>query len=450
MMIDNFYDKEKVFIGSVILYEEFFETNSEIDESFFDDSFHKGLWRSLVEMKDRQIPLEDVSTIAMFVSDMLERDIADDEIQDFIKVSSSNKETIDWIVESLVERKRQRTILEVAQVLGEETKSSHEMIAKLTQTLDELPQKSGLENHSNAELTKRVIQEYEDIKTGLKVYERYSTGLPDLDEALDGGITPSRVYIIGARPSQGKTSLSIQLFNDILQVAGDEYTGMFVSLEMTAEALYRKQLAMVSKIPSRDIEMAQLSTDEEAQMAEGLKTLGDEMNFSIIADGKLTPEGITGHARNWERQTGRKMLILVVDYVQKIQSQSGQDEREAINALMSHLQRYALSDNVAVVVLSQLDRSIDNRSDKRPRALADLKGSGNLEQDADVAITIYRDKFYEGDDSLDPYGAELFIVKNRWGPTADINLTWIGELTAFADKSLKEKLMDVEMGGDEF
>ena len=427
-------EEELSFLGTCIVYKDVLEQNvDDIRVGFFDEAMHRKIWDALVKLNGDGVQ-PDPQNIALYSG------VKADDIQQITKSSIIDEPVFQVVKEKLIERQRVHELKIIAEEITNNDVTSDESILKLTEVIENLPQASSLDVYSNQELAKRVIKEYEEVKLGTKTLQRFSTGLPDLDHALDGGLTPSRMYVIGARPSIGKSSLAVQLYQDVLEAAGEDFTGMFVSLEMTSEALFRKQLAMVSKIPSKEIEMGQVSSEDEPLLAEGIKKLGDEMKFATVADPRLTPEGIVALARKWEKQSERKMLVLIVDYIQKIQSLPGQDEREAINHLMEQLRRYSLTDNVAVVVLSQLDRSIDNRSDKRPRALSDLKGSGNIEQDADVAMTLYRDEHYYGEDSTDPNGAEIFIVKNRWGPTADLHFTWIGALTAFADKSLKEEI----------
>lgn len=426
------YDQELAFIGSCIMFEEIFAMySSDIDRSFFEDKNHRLIWDTMKTFSNEGIEIT-ADNLA------LECDMDKSELMSIAQESVADDAYISHLKDALIERKRVNDLQFAIQKELNSGASSDDIIHNLGSIIDGLPQNVNLEDNSSAAIVKKALENYERTKAGDLIVERYSTGLPDLDAALGGGIAPERLYVVGARPSIGKTSLAVQLFHNVLDAAGEECTGLFVSLEMTEQSLIRKQLSMISGIPSREIETAQIPNEDLDRFSKAAAKLGDDMNFAAISDPKLTAEKIISVARQWERKSQRKMVLIVVDYIQKIGTIPGKDERESVNHLMETLRRYSLTDNVAVIACSQLGRDIDNRSDKRPTSLSDLKGSGNIEQDADVAMTLYRDDYYYGEDSTDVGGADIFIIKNRWGATADLNFSWLGELTMFGDKSIKE------------
>jgi len=257
-----------------------------------------------------------------------------------------------------------------------------------------------------------------------------STGYKDLDSKLQG-LQDGDLIIIAARPSMGKTALSMNIVENLV-LNKDIPGGVLVfSLEMPAESLTTRLLASNAKIDQQKVRSASMNQSDLKKFMESSSKLKD-LPLYIDDSSMLSPMELRARARRIARQEPNGLSLIVVDYLQLMQLPTSQENRvNQISEISRSLKMLAKELNVPVIALSQLNRAVEQRPNKRP-IMADLRDSGAIEQDADVILFIYRDEVYN-EDSEEGNKAEIIIGKQRNGPIGKVNLTFLKEFTRFED-----------------
>jgi replicative DNA helicase len=257
-----------------------------------------------------------------------------------------------------------------------------------------------------------------------------STGYKDLDSKLQG-LQDGDLIIVAARPSMGKTALSMNIVENLV-LNKDIPGGVLVfSLEMPAESLTTRLLASNAKIDQQKVRSASMNQSDLKKFMESSSKLKD-LPLYIDDSSMLSPMELRARARRIARQEPNGLSLIVVDYLQLMQLPTSQENRvNQISEISRSLKMLAKELNVPVIALSQLNRAVEQRPNKRP-IMADLRDSGAIEQDADVILFIYRDEVYN-EDSEEGNKAEIIIGKQRNGPIGKVNLTFLKEFTRFED-----------------
>lgn len=264
------------------------------------------------------------------------------------------------------------------------------------------------------------FQEYREMVTG--VPSHYA----DLDK-LTAGFQQSDLIIVAARPSMGKTAFALCVAYNAARKSGVP-VGVF-SLEMSKEQLAMRLLCAEAKVDSHKIRTGFLSRDECAKM---LVAAGSFMDLPIYIDDTPAISPLELRAKARRMMADRGLGMVVVDYLQLMRGRESTERREQeISEISRSLKGLAKELNIPVIALSQLNRKVEERHDKRPQ-LSDLRESGAIEQDADVIAFIYRDEVYNAQ-SPDKGTAEIIIGKQRNGPTGTVKLAYIGTYTRFED-----------------
>ncbi len=258
-----------------------------------------------------------------------------------------------------------------------------------------------------------------------------STGFDDLDEKTSG-FQPGDLIIVAGRPSMGKTAFSLNIAEN---VALDTKKAVAVfSMEMGATQLATRMIGSVGRLDQHRMRNGNLEDEDWARLTTALGKLNDAPIF-IDEGAGLSSFDVRARARRLHRQTGGLGLI-VVDYLQLMAGTSGrasENRATEISEISRSLKSLAKELEVPVVALSQLNRSVEQRPDKRP-VMSDLRESGAIEQDADLILFIYRDEVYNPD-SEDKGTAEIIIAKQRNGPIGRVRLTFLGQHTRFENFS---------------
>ncbi len=253
------------------------------------------------------------------------------------------------------------------------------------------------------------------------------TGFVDLDR-MTSGLQAGDLVIVAGRPSMGKTAFSINIAEN---VALDSSLPVAIfSMEMGAAQLVMRMLGSVGKLNQQDLRSGRLGDDDWGRLTHALARLNDAPIFIDETPG-LSSLDLRARARRLHRQHGRLGLI-VVDYLQLMSSNVGKaSENRAtdISEISRGLKSLAKELHCPVIALSQLNRSLEQRPNKRP-VMSDLRESGAIEQDADLILFIYRDEFYNKE-SPDKGKAEIIIGKQRNGPIGTVPLAFRGEYTRF-------------------
>ena len=255
---------------------------------------------------------------------------------------------------------------------------------------------------------------------------RFSTGFSSLDRFLDGGLEYGNVDIIAGRTGMGKTSFGL---NILCNVAKAGIPSMMVSIEMTGDMIMRKMISSRCKIPEGNIMGNSMTEEELNKLAEfSINTAKDEHKL-FVDDKSFNLFDVETSIRQMVRKHGVKFVV--VDYIQIIQVGGSDNRYLEIGAAVNKLKELAKRLNIHVMLLSQINRSVEGRTSKRP-ALSDLSESGKIEETASRVFLIYRDEYYDPD-TKDKNIAEISIAKNRVGQTGMARMTFLGEYTLFAD-----------------
>ena len=251
------------------------------------------------------------------------------------------------------------------------------------------------------------------------------TGYKDLD-MMTSGLQPGDLIIIAGRPSMGKTSLALNIC-EYVSVDTGLPTAVF-SMEMASTQLVSRLIGSVGKLNQHKMRTGQLDDNDWEKLSYALGQLNEAPIF-IDEGSALNPYEVRARARRLHKQCGRLGLI-VIDYLQLMGSAGSTENRATeISEISRSLKALAKELNVPVIALSQLNRSVEQRPDKRP-VMSDLRESGAIEQDADVIMFIYRDEVYNPE-TPDKGIAEIILAKQRNGPVGRVKLTFLGEYTKF-------------------
>ena len=252
-----------------------------------------------------------------------------------------------------------------------------------------------------------------------------STGFSDLDE-MTSGLQKSDLIIVAGRPSMGKTTFAMNLAENIA-IQGEMPVAVF-SLEMPGEQLVMRMLSSLGRIDQHRLRTGKLEEDEWPRLTSAVSILS-EAKLHIDDSASLTPTEIRARARRLMREHGQLGLV-VIDYLQLMQAPGVANNRtEEISVISRSLKALAKELNVPVIALSQLNRNLEQRPNKRP-VNSDLRESGSIEQDADIIAFVYRDEVYNPE-TPDKGMAEIIIGKQRNGPIGTCRLTFLGQFTKF-------------------
>ncbi|MFT6067126.1 MAG: replicative DNA helicase [Methylophilaceae bacterium] len=255
------------------------------------------------------------------------------------------------------------------------------------------------------------------------------TGFTDLDK-MTSGLHGGDLVIVAGRPSMGKTAFSINMAENVALDTGLPVA--IFSMEMGATQLATRMIGSIGRLDQHKMRTGRLEDEDWEKLTTALGRLNEAPIF-IDEGASLSSFDVRARARRLHRQTG-KLGLIVVDYLQLMSAPAGtrsENRATEISEISRSLKALAKELDVPVVALSQLNRSLEQRPDKRP-VMSDLRESGAIEQDADLILFIYRDEVYNPD-SEDKGTAEIIIGKQRNGPIGRVRLTFIGQHTRFED-----------------
>lgn len=251
-----------------------------------------------------------------------------------------------------------------------------------------------------------------------------STGLKDLDRMIDG-LHRGNLIVLGGRPSMGKSSLAAQIADDAA-IAGKAV--LVFSMEMSKEEWGLRSVSRIGRIDSMRLRAGLVNSDEWERISGAIGTLGDK-RLVIDESTGLSVGRMRARARRMKRKLGALDLI-VIDYLQLMTESEGNNRTEQLSKITRELKLMARELDVPVLVLSQLNRGLEQRQDRRP-LMSDLRESGSIEQDGDVVLFVYRHEVYHEDEDVGL--AEIIVRKARMGGTGTVRCVWMGEYTTFAD-----------------
>jgi replicative DNA helicase len=261
-------------------------------------------------------------------------------------------------------------------------------------------------------------------------YKGYTTGFSDLDNILTG-LNRSDLIIVGARPAMGKTSFALNLARNVSVIAKRKV--LFFSLEMTKEQLAMRVLGTESGVSSKKMRSGQISPNEWKEIGEATSRLSSAELYFDDTSGITVPE-----MKAKARRLGAECIM--IDYLGLVTSSVRAENRvNELEQITKSLKAMAKDLNVPIICLAQLARGTEERGKSHKPQLSDLRGSGSIEQDADIVLMLYREDYYKGEKEKDENGDQpaeinkvsVIVTKNRHGSTGEVEFAWDGERTQF-------------------
>jgi len=255
-----------------------------------------------------------------------------------------------------------------------------------------------------------------------------STGFSDFDQ-MTSGLQPADLIIIAGRPSMGKTTFAMNVAENAA-IKTRKPVAVF-SMEMPGDSLAMRMLSSLGRVDQHRVRTGKLLDDEWPRLTSAVSLLA-EAPIHIDDTPALSPTDLRARARRLKRECNGELGLIVIDYLQLMQAPgSGENRATEISAISRGLKSLAKELNVPVIALSQLNRNLEQRPNKRP-VMSDLRESGSIEQDADLVVFIYRDEVYNENVPEEEKGkAEIIIGKQRNGPIGTVTLTFLGQYTKF-------------------
>ena len=430
---------ERAVLGGLMLETERYDAVSEIIEfTDFEGQDHQNIFQSMGELVNSNKPLDPLTVSDRLDSkNLLTRVGGKNYLIDLASTSPSaaNLEAYAGMIrQKSISRRLLKINLEISElIINPQGKDAAELLDEAETKIFSLNDEASRTSTSIQKLDELIPQSIERMneiaKNGSSLLGA-STGYKDLDGKLQG-LQNGDLIIVAARPSMGKTALAMNIVENF--ILNKEIPGgvLVFSLEMPAESLTTRLLASNAKIDQQKVRSASMNQTDLKKFMESSSKLKD-LPLYIDDSSMLSPMELRARARRIARQEPKGLSLIVVDYLQLMQLPASQENRvNQISEISRSLKMLAKELNVPVIALSQLNRAVEQRPNKRP-IMADLRDSGAIEQDADVILFIYRDEVYN-EDSEEGNKAEIIIGKQRNGPIGKINLTFLKEFTRFED-----------------
>ena len=443
-------EAERAVLGGLMLETHRFDTVIQvIKENDFDGKDHQIIFQSMSELIEENKPLDPLT-----VSEKLDNKNSLNKVggKDYlIELATSTPSAAN--LEAYAEIIRQRSITrqlmkansEISELIqnpqGQNGAALLDKAESMIFALNDETNQNDQSLQSMKELLTSTMDKLHELSNKAGGLIGSSTGFKDLDNKLQG-IQDGDLVVVAGRPSMGKTSFAMNIAENVLLGKDNEGAVLIFSLEMPGEALTTRMLSGMSKLNQQNVRSGMLKDNELKlllQEGERLKNLPLWIDDSSL----LSHMELRAKARRLARQEENGLSLIVVDYLQLMQLPTSTENRvNQISEISRSLKSLAKELNVPVVALSQLNRAVEQRPNKRP-IMADLRDSGAIEQDADVILFIYRDEVYN-EDSDQGNKAEIIIGKQRNGPIGTVNLTFLKEYTRFENFSSDGYYQDFE------
>ena len=390
---------------------------------------HARLFKLMVEMTERGEPTEMVAVVERIVSTTAAEEFGGLSYVSSLPDSVPSTENLEYYATVVRDRALRRKLIFGAQDIAERVYSGEDELPELLDfaesTVFTITQERS--NQDWASLGQLVDKEYQRIKvlsdrkgdvTGT------TTGYVDLDRML-AGMQRSDLIVLAARPAMGKTALALNIAQNASRAG--HAVGVY-SLEMSRGQLATRLLCAEARVSMSKVRTGMLSREDDWPRLRDAHAALSEMPIFIDDTPALTATQVRSKARRLKAEHPN-LAVLIVDYIGLMGGDPKISREQQVSASSRGLKALAKELDVTVIGLSQLNRGVEQRPDKRP-LLSDLRDSGAIEQDADIIMFIYRDEYYNKE-SMDKNIAEVIIAKQRNGPTGTVRLFFEGEFTRF-------------------
>ena len=410
------------------------EWQAQVTERDFYDSRHAAIWSAMREMKR---PFDQPLFVDYIIAEGKTEETGGilylAEIASNYAPPAAVPQYIDRILEESDRRSLRDMGTDLVKKCDDATASATDLNEHLTSSLQELARQRQPDGFTSiASITDDFRKELSTAQSLTRPYAGLDTGFDALNATLNG-LCGSELTVLGARPSIGKTTLALQIAKTCVDY--EKQPCAFFSLEMSAQQLLQRLVCIQAGISVTRLRRGMLTVDELALVDGALATV-EEWPLYIDDSSGLTIPQMRARMMKMERAHGIKLWI--VDYLQ-LMTGAGVNENEQVNSISKGLKGFTKLFDQPLIVLSQLNRTVESRNDKKPQ-LADCRGSGGIEQDADSVMLLYRPGFYshlkknwKGQNDIETH-AELIVEKCRFGPTNDVPLRWVPERAEFANR----------------
>jgi replicative DNA helicase len=397
---------------------------------------HKEIYRAALKLYTQGKPT-DVMTVANWLAenDLLIHVGGRSKLVSLVDcvVSTIN---IDILAQSVMKKYQRRQLIkashEIYEIAHDETKELEQQLLSAESKLYAIRNnaiKSESEPSSIAEILVDKFEEIEGKNNGL-IPQGIPTGFHDLDVLIGGGIKPGKLVTIAGRPGMGKSSIVGNMAHYIAKELGKAV--LIFSLEMSKDDYIERLLSIEAKIENTYLTSGRLSNNQWSDLATAISTLS---SVPIYVDDSpfLTVSKVRSKAKKLIAERG-ELAMIAIDYLQLMEGVDASSDNQGnfalqIGKITRQLKQLARECNTTVIILSQLNRGVEGRTNKRPE-LSDLRESGRIEEDSDMVLMLYRDEYYHPD-SPERGLAEVRIAKNRAGPTGLIKLLFDSQFTQF-------------------
>ena len=437
--IDQVRELERAVLGGLMLETERYDNvRLVISHSDFQGKDHQSIFESMGDLVNAGKPLDPITVADRLDSkNLLTRAGGKNYLIELASSSPSaaNLETYaELIRQKSISRKLMKINSEIAELIvnpqGKDASGLLDEAESKIFSLNDEAERTSTNIQTLENLIEKSIDRLNELSQSGSSLIGFSSGFKDLNKQTQG-LQRGDLIVVAGRPSMGKTSLAMNIAENFL-LNDDVKGGVLVfSLEMPGESLTTRLLASHAKINQQNVRSASLSNEELKRFMDSSSKLR-ELPLYIDDSSLLSPMELRARARRVSRQEEHGLSLIVVDYLQLMQLPGSTENRvNQISEISRSLKALAKELNVPVIALSQLNRAVEQRPNKRPM-MADLRDSGAIEQDADLILFIYRDEVYN-EDSEEGNKAEIIIGKQRNGPIGTVNLSFLKEFTRFED-----------------
>lgn len=429
-------EAEQAIIGGLMLDNQVWDkVSSKLCDTDFYRTEHRILFRAIASLSKKDQPF-DVVTLLNVLTSHNELDDAGGEVYLFeLANNTPSVANINAYADIVREKSVQRQLITVATEIAD---SAYNPVGRHVPELLDLAESKvfaigeqtggdgGPENIKS--ILVRTVEKIDALYHSGDAITGLATGLSDLDE-MTSGLQPSDLVIVAGRPSMGKTTLVMNMAEHAAIKSGKPV--LVFSMEMPSDSLAMRMMSSLGRIDQHRIRTGKLEDDDWPRVTSAVHMLSEAPLF-IDDTPALSPSEMRARARRLAKEHGSIGLI-VVDYLQlmKVPGFNAENRTAEISEISRSLKSLAKELQVPVIALSQLNRGLEQRADKRP-VMSDLRESGAIEQDADLICFIYRDEVYN-EDSPDKGTAEIIIAKQRNGPIGKVRVAFIGKYTRFED-----------------
>jgi replicative DNA helicase len=431
-------EAEQAVLGGLMLAPEAYDRIADqlVDGDFYRRD-HQLIYRAIRELAEKNRPYDAVTLGEWFESQGLAEQVAGGAY--LIELASTTPSAANIVAYAEIVRDKAvlRQLIEVGTGIVNdgfqpEGRDSGEILASAEQQVFAIAEAGARGRSDFVPVNKAMSEAFDVLQT------RYAngggiTGMPtgytEFDE-MTAGLQPTDLLILAARPAMGKTTFALNIA-EYAAIKTKKAVAVF-SMEMSASQLALRLISSNGRVNATRLRTGQLEDEDWSRVSSAIRMLKESKIF-IDDTPALSPEVLRAKSRRLKRE--HDLGLIVIDYLQ-LMAVPGNSENRAteISEISRSLKGLAKELNVPVIALSQLNRSLETRTDKRP-VMADLRESGAIEQDADVIIFIYRDEYYNKESSPDKGLAEIIIGKQRNGPTGSLKLKFFGEYTRFDNLS---------------